>query len=210
MAKDSVTEKLTTGIGEVTGFVSVAEPSTKFNQEGEYSVNILIPATEGKALLKKIEAIQEKQYEAYRKNSKKAEITALKPFVKVEKDENGRIKSETPDPEGRFVLKAKNKAYIKNGVPGLKIQVFDSKLKPIEGVKFGAGSKVRLGLTLEGYSTNLGTGVSIKLRMLQLLEVVNFNGYSAEDFFTETDGYEFDASDVEVIAEEDDEDEADF
>ena len=208
MARESITEKLTTSIGEVEGYVCVPEPSTKFNTEGEYSINILVSEKEAKALIKKIEAIIERQYERYRKNSKKVEITAVKPYVKVEKDENGRIIKETPDSEGRYIIKAKNKAYIKNGVVGQKIPIFDSKLNPINGVKFGAGSKVRLGLTLEGYSTNLGTGVSVKLRMVQVLEMASFGGYKADDFFTETEGYEFDADSAETVDIEDEE--ADF
>ena len=208
MARESIAEKVTTGVGEVEGYVCVVEPSTKFNAEGEYSINILVSEKEAKALIKKIEAIVERQYERYRKNSKKVEITAVKPYVKVEKDENGRIIKETPDPEGRYIIKAKNKAYIKNGVVGQKIQIFDSKLNPMTGVKFGAGSKVRLGLTLEGYSTNLGTGVSVKLRMVQVLEMASFGGYKADDFFTETEGYEFDGDSAETVDINDEE--ADF
>lgn len=208
MAKESIIKKITTGIGVVEGYISVVEPSTKFNPEGEYNIQVLVPNKEGIALAKTIVNMQDMQFDEYRKNSKKVEITAVKPYVKVEKDENGRIIKETPDPEGRYIIKAKNKAYIKNGVVGQKIQIFDSKLNPMTGVKFGAGSKVRLGLTLEGYSTNLGTGVSVKLRMVQVLEMASFGGYKADDFFTETEGYEFDGDSAETVDINDEE--ADF
>ncbi len=208
MARESVIKKITTGIGVVEGYVCVVEPSTKFNPEGEYNIQVVVPNKEGIALAKTMINMQDMQYDKYRKNSKKVEITAVKPYVKVEKDENGRIIKEIPDPEGRYIIKAKNKAYIKNGVVGQKIPIFDSKLNPMNGVKFGAGSKVRLGLTLEGYSTNLGTGVSVKLRMVQVLEMASFGGYKADDFFTETEGYEFDADSAETVDIEDEE--ADF
>ena len=208
--KDKFVEKITTGISEVVGFVNVNEPLTRFDEEGTYNINVLISKEEGENLVKKIEELRTKQHQNYGKNKKIAEITACNPYVKVEKDANGKIISEIPDSEGRYLLKAKNKAYIKDGVIGQRIPVFDSKLQPVK-VKFGAGSKVRLGLTLEGYSTNLGTGVSIKLRMVQLLEAVNASGFKADDFFTEAEGFEAisDNEDFENVSEEDEE-EADF
>lgn len=206
--KESIIEKVTTGTAEAQ-FVAVSKPMTKFDPDGLYHANVLIPKAEGERIVKLAKTIEEKQFEAYRKNNKKVEFTACVPYVKVEKDENGRIIKETPDPEGRYILKTKNKAYIKNGVAGQKIPVFDSKLKPIDGViNIGTGSTVRLGLTLEGYSTNLGTGVSVKLRMLQIIDLVAFGGFKADDFFSETEGYEFSESDIEAPAEDDEE--ADF
>lgn len=209
MAKDSIRVKYSTGLGEVVGFVSVTKPSTKFDKDGLYQLNILIDEKEGKALHKKIEEIIQEQYEKFRKNNKKAEITACIPYTKVEKDEDGRIIKETPDPDGRYVLKTKNKAYIKDGKVGQKIQVFDSKLNPVDVVNFGEGSKVKLGITLEGYSSNLGTGVSVKLRAVQIIEVNNYGGFKAEDFFGEEDGYEYSEDEEAVTADEEDE-EADF
>lgn len=206
--KESIVEKISTGIAEAH-FIAVCKSITKYDPEGLYHANVLIPKTEGEKIAKMAKAIEEKQFETYRKNNKRVEFTACVPYVKVEKDENGRIIKETPDPEGRYILKTKNKAYIKNGVPGQKIPVFDSRLNPIEGaINIGAGSTVRLGLTLEGYSTNLGTGVSVKLRMLQIIDLVQFGGFKADDFFSETEGYEFNENDVETSVEEDEE--ADF
>ena len=206
MAKESVAKSYTTGICEVVGFVNVATPSTKFDKDGAYQLNVLISETEGKALVKKIEEILEEQYKTYRKNNKKMDITACVPYIKIEKDDKGHIIKETPDSEGRYVLKTKNKAYIKDGKITQKIPVFDSKLHPVDVISFGAGSKLKVGITLEGYSSNLGTGVSIKLRAVQILEVCNFGGYKAEDFFGEEEGYEYTAEVVEAPEETDEED----
>ena len=202
--------KKTTGIGEVVGFVNVNEPLTRFDEDGTYNIDILISQEEGQSYVKEITELSQKQMEKYGKNKKLADVTACVPYVKKVKDENGKVIEEIPDSEGRYILKTKNKAYIKDGVAGLTIPVFDAKLKPIN-VKFGAGSKVRLGVTFEGYSTNLGNGVSIKLRMVQLLEAVNSNGFKADDFFTEAEGFEAisDNTDYESTSVEEDE-EADF
>ena len=209
MAKDSIRVKYSTGLGEVTGFVSVAKPSTTYDKDGLYQLNILIDEKEGKALQKKIAELIQEQFEKFRKNNKKADITACIPYVKVEKDENGRIIKEIPDPDGRYILKTKNKAYIKDGKVGQKIQVFDSKLNPVDVVNFGEGSKVKLGITLEGYSSNLGTGVSVKLRAVQIIEVKNYSGFKAEDFFGEEDGYEY-SEDEEAVTDDEEDEEADF
>ena len=203
MSKESMTKKLTVE-GTICGFSNIFAPSTMYSKDGEYQAVIKTSESIAKPILGDCEALLEAQYDKYRKNSKKIEVTAIKPLVFVEKDENGRIIKETPDKDGAYVLKAKNKAYIKDGAIGLKIPVFDAKLNPITApIKFGNGTKVRLGITLEGYSTNLGTGVSVKLRMVQLLNVVDPSGYKAEDFFTVEDGYEFDGTAVEEAAEND-------
>lgn len=208
MAKDSISKSFTTCVGEVTGFISVAKPSVLFDKDGLYFLNILIPKEVGIEYVKTIEQLTDEQFEKYRKNNKKIEITACVPYVEVVKDDKGRIIKETPDPEGRYILKTKNKAYIKDGEIGLKIPVFDSKLKPVTNVNFGVGSKVKLGVSFDGYSSNLGTGVSVKLRAVQLLEVCSFGNRKAQDFFTEEEGFEFVEEDVENQAENDEE--ADF
>lgn len=208
MSKESISKNYTPETAITVGYVNVFEPSTKFDKDGVYQLNALISAKEGKKIRKICEETLDSQYEKFRKNSKKMDITACVPYVEVEKDDKGCIIKETPDPEGRYILKTKNKAYIRDGEIGQRIPVFDSKLKPVKNLKFGAGSKVKLGISIEGYSSNLGTGVTIKLKAVQILEVQGFNTHKAEDFFTEEEGFEYTEEDVENQAENDEE--ADF
>ena len=44
--KKSVSEKYTTEKGTLTGFISLFEPSTKFNKEGVYQAHLLLSKDE--------------------------------------------------------------------------------------------------------------------------------------------------------------------
>ena len=66
--KKSVSEKYTTEKGTLVGFISLFEPSTKFNKEGVYQAHLLLPKEEG-----------EKQ------KSKKLELSNLNSLVKAQK-----------------------------------------------------------------------------------------------------------------------------
>lgn len=169
--KESVLEKYTTGKGEIVGFVAIQKPSTKFNKEGVYSVNILLPKEEGEALAAKIKAIRTEQYKTYGKGTKVADLTRCVPYTTP--NEEGE---EIEDAEGRYVVKASAKAFIKNDKATHKIVIVDSKLKPINNdISIGEGTTARLGLELAGYSVAGKTGVSVKLALVQIIDLVSFS-----------------------------------
>ena len=111
--KDSVSKKLVTGKGELTGFISVFKPSTKFDKDGTYQANIILPKEEGERIAAEIKAVRTEQFKTYGKGTKVADLTQCVPLTIVD-DETGE---ETPDAEGRYVFKTKAKAFIKDGVP---------------------------------------------------------------------------------------------
>ena len=78
--KQHVTDKYVTGKGELVGFIALTKPSTKFNKEGVYTVNILLPKEEGEALYQKIKDIRTEQFKTYGKGTKVADITKCKPY----------------------------------------------------------------------------------------------------------------------------------
>lgn len=204
--KENIVVKTATGNAKAI-FVAI-KPIVKYDPDGLSHANVRLSKEDGERIVKMANQVGKEQYEKFRKNNKKIEFTGCIPLVNIEKDENGKIIKETPDPDGAYILKSKCKAYIKNGVASQKVPVFDSKLNQMENVNIGAGSTVRLGITLEGYSTNLGTGVSVKLRMVQVIDLVAFGGYKATDFFTETEGYEF--SEENNSSEVEDDEDVDF
>lgn len=214
MAKNnSVTEKYVTGKGELVGFISIITPSTAFNnKEGKYSASILLDKKEGKALADKIREVRTEQYKKYGKGTKVAEITQCVPYTTVD-EETGE---EIPDKEGRYILKTSAKAYIENGVPRVKPRVINAKKQGVKNVKIGAGTIARLGVTLSGYSVAGKTGVSVKLGIVQIIELVEYTsgGFSADAFDIE-EGYdgvgeEFEPELTSDTTEEDDESEEDF
>lgn len=203
----------TTCKGEVIGFVAINKPSTKFNPDGVYSINILIPAEEGEKLLKEMQEIKRQQYKTFGKGSTAQEITRLKPYIIVEKNDDGEIVKEIPDAEGRFLLKASEKAITKckdGSIYNHTIGIFDAKGNPCRDLSIGEGSIVRLGLDIAGYTVAGKTGLSVQLKAVQVIEYKAYNGtasFSNYGFTTEEDGFTFEENKEEVDSPEEDEEE---
>lgn len=212
MAKsnEKVIEKYVTGRGELTGFIALVKPSTKYNKEGVYSTDFLISKEEGEKLVQKIKEIRTDQFKKYGKGTKVAEI-GCKPYEIVDKDTG----EATPDPEGRYVLKASCKAYIRDGKPTNKPQLINAKKQPVKNISIGAGTIARLGLTLSGYSIAGKTGVSFKLGLVQIIDLVEYQGGFSLDEFDEEEGFDgigedFDDSPLVESEDTEDDEEADF
>lgn len=213
--KQHVTKKYVTGKGELVGFISIVEPSTKFDKEGVYKADILLPKEEGEALAAMIKEVRTEQFKTYGKGTKVADLTKCVPYTIVD-EETGE---ETPDAEGRYILKTNSKAFIENGKPKKKIVIYNAKKQPVKKVNIGEGTIARLGVVLSGYSVAGKTGVSVKLGMVQIINLVEYQGggWSA-DGLDEEDGFdglgdEFTETSVAentTVDEEDDDEEADF
>lgn len=204
MAKDnSVREKYTTGKGELTGYVGLFKPSTQYDS---YSANILLSREEGVELLKKLEDIRKQQFRLFGKGSSLKEITQCKPFAHIDEE----TLETTPDPQGRYILKASAKGYSKDGVPDYVIRVFDSKQKPVKEVSVGAGTTAKLAVELQGYTRGGVTGVSVRLRAVQIIDLVEYENNTAASYnFDEEEG-SFEASDETMPWEEPDNAEENF
>lgn len=211
--RESVIKKYTTGKGELIGFIGIFEPSTKFNKVGVYSANILLSKEEGEVLAEEIKKVRTEQYKTYGKKTKVAELTRCVPYG-IADEETGE---ETPDAEGRYILKTTAKAFIENGKAKVKIPVFDVKQNPVKDIRIGVGTVARLSISLEGYSVAGKTGVSVKLKAVQIIDLVEYGNGSAESYgFGDEDG-SFEFSEDEAVEDEekaenevDDDEEADF
>lgn len=208
MAKaEKITEKYVTGKGELVGFVAICTPSTKFDKEGTYSANILLPKEEGEKLAAKIKEVRTQQFKTYGKGTKVAELTQCVPYTTV----NEETGEEIPDELGRYVLKTKAGAYIKDGKVDNKIAIVNAKKKPVKNVNVGAGTIARLLVILSGYSVAGKTGVSVKLKGVQIIDLVEFNGADVASAFDEEEGFDGEGEDftesTKAEADEDDEEE---
>lgn len=206
-SKEKVTEKYITGKGELNGFIAITKPSTKFNKTGVYSANILLDKTEGETLLAKMKDIRTQQYKTYGKGTKLADLPC-KPY-EIINEETGEA---SPDPQGRYVLKTTQGAYIEKGKVGKKIMIINAKKQPVKNINVGEGTIARLGVVLSGYSVAGKTGVSAKLGLVQIIDLVEYvgGGFSL-DGFDEEEGFDGVGEDFEeettTEAEENDEDE---
>lgn len=199
VGKSAVYAQTVTGKGTLTGFNAIFKPSVMFNKEGVYSADIILNKEDGEKLYNLVKEVRTAQYKNFKKDKggTVADITAIKPLATVD-EETGEA---TPDIEGRWILKSKAKANIKEGQPTNKIAVFDAKGKPVKACKIGAGSTVRLKLDLVGYSVAGKSGVSIKLLAVQIINLVEYQGGAGSgasfDGFEVEDGYEFDETEME-------------
>lgn len=209
--KEHVTEKYVTGKGELTGFIALIKPSTKFNKNGVYTANILLDAKEGKEAEAKFKNVRTEQFKQYGKGTKVADLP-IKPY-EIVNEETGEA---TADPQGRYILKTNSSAYIENGKIGKRIPIINAKKQPVKNISIGEGTIARLGVTISGYTVAGKTGVSAKLGMVQIIDLVEYSGGGfSMDAFDEEEGFDGVGEDfteettAEEVAEEDDE-EADF
>ena len=206
--QDRIIESITVK-GELVGFNAIIQPNNQFVPEGLYQANILLSKDEGEKYTEKIKEIRTKQFKTYGKGSKVADITACKPYEKVDEDTGESIL----DSEGRYVFKSKAKAYIEDGKPNVKIPIYDAKCNPVKDVRLGEGSIVRLAVELVGYTVAGKTGVSVKLKGVQIIKLVEYATSQSADslgFIEEDEGYTFDSEVAEDTEIEEDEEEADF
>lgn len=142
--KEHVTEKYVTGKGELTGFIALTKPSTKFNPKGVYTANILLDKAEGEALVQKMKDVRTEQFKKYGKGTKVAELPCA-PY-EIVNEETGEA---TPDPQGRYLLKTSSSAYIEKGKIGKRIQIINAKKQMVKDINAGEGTIARLGVVLK-------------------------------------------------------------
>lgn len=206
--KNSERVRITTPKGTATGFVALQTPSTKFNANGVYSVALELEAKEGEKLLKQINEIRAAKFKEVKDSGKKAklvDITCLKLKGTTEVDDDGN-ETFTPDPSGNYVLTAKltAKGKTKEGKEyESKPALFDAKGLPFKSKKqIATGSTLRLQVEASGYFVAaLGVGVSLKLKSVQVVDLVEYGGSSFEDtgFDVEENGYVDTAEDTEYV-----------
>lgn len=203
LGKKTAYTTILTPKGELTGFSAIFEPSTKFDKKGLFNANIILSKEEGEQILALVKEVQKTQFKEFKQGKEKmAEITSIKPLSTV--DDNG---TEIFDEEGRYILKTKNSARIKDGVMGFKVAVFDSKVKPVKPVNIGEGSIVKLKCDILGYNVGGKIGVSVRLIAVQIIKFVAYNSANAaEGFEVEEDGFEYEE---EEMTEEEAKEEAD-
>jgi len=214
--KEHVTEKYVTGKGKLIGFIALIKPSTRFDKKGVYKADILLPKEEGETLAAKIKDIRTQQFKTYGKGTKVVDLTQCVPYTTV----NEETGEEVADSEGRYVLKTKAGAFIENDKIGKHVMIINAKKQPVKNINIGEGTIARLGVTLSGYSVAGKTGVSVKLGLVQIIELVEYQsgGFSLDEFDEEEGfdglGEDFTEETSDETAEdtetEEDDEEADF
>lgn len=168
-------------------WAKVFEPDTKFDANGIYSVNVLIPEAEAVELCEYLDGVVQQRYteEVKAKPKLKNGLSTKTPY-EPEYDQNG-------DPTGNieFKLKLKAKVQARDGSTyEQKPIVVDAKRTPMSAdTNVGNGSVIKVAYEPIPYmmASTKQVGVSLRLKGVQILELVEYgNGAS---MFDEEDGY---------------------
>lgn len=197
----------TTPVGEVRWF-KLVHPDQKFNK---YQCDLVVEdSPEVRGLIEQIEELTEQAVE-----EAKAEAKNPAQAKKIKDSGNRPIEeeyNEEGESTGRYVIKMRGNSEYKCSKSGemKKLRpprLFDSKNKEIKGaakdeLKVFNGSKIRAQIELSVYANSaIGCGVTIKPRAVQIIEILETDGFSG--FEEVEDGYEMESNGFEDAAEDD-------
>jgi hypothetical protein len=150
---------------------------------GEYSCSIVVSDEDGAAFRAKIEEIFDAEYERECIIHKK----------KLKKSQHFPV---AQDEDGQWLIKTKqvSKVETKNGdVYSFDVKLFDSTGQPVksENCIVGSGSQVKCSIEPRAwYNPSIGFGMTLSLRAVQVIELVEGGGGSADSFgFGEEKGF---------------------
>lgn len=180
MAKQSFTT-FTTPAG-TAGYLYLSKPDTKFKEDGEYRAQITLDSQ----YAAKIEALVE------------AEL--VKSVAKAKEENPGKRIKQANSPvhyndDGTITLNTKCPAFVTSKKTGerfsLRPTVFDGAGNRLnnDDLKAGQGSTIRVSVEIRPYFTALvGAGVTLRVRAVQILKLVEFGGGNASGFGFDNDG----------------------
>ena len=175
MAQQPITFTTPKGIAQ---YPWLSTPDTKFSEEGEYKVNLIVPKQEAIPVLKQINEVYAQNVENEIKKAGGKEIKKAPPPYAEELDEAGQ-------PTGNVILRFKSKAAYKPAI-------FDAKGIPMIDSNIWGGSELKVNGSVAAYYTPLiGAGVALRLRAVQVIQYVEGGSGSADRFgFEAGAGYE--------------------
>jgi hypothetical protein len=192
----------------VSQYAWLTQPDTKFDKDGHYKVNLVVPTDKASALIKQIDAeMQESVRIAKEKNSGKKIKLANAPYEE-ELDDKGK-------PTGNTIFKFKRKAQIISAdgkVIPFKVAIFDSSGKPLTDTNVWSGSQMKASAELVHWFTAMaGAGVSLRLRAVQITKLVEGGSGNAEGYgFEAVDGGYVAPEQAKNVVQEESGEEADF
>lgn len=189
---------MTIGPG-IASYPKIDRPDTKFDDNGQYSCDIVIPEADAETFMKRLIAYHK---EKLGKAPSKSGNSMWEPVEDDDGEPTGDIK---------FKIKVKNKISKKTGkLWDRKPRVFDAAGNLIKGeTNLGGGSKVKVSFELYDWESGGKEGISLQLQAIQILELVEYTGggASADEYgFGEEEGY---VAEGEETFDDHNEDEAD-
>ena len=174
-------------------WAKIFEPDTKFDPNGIYSIDLIIPETEAQELCEYLDSVVQKRFDEEVKEypKKKATLSTKLPY-EIDFDEDG---NETGNLKFRFKLKAKGQTRDGREYEQKPV-VVDAKRKPMTTeTAIGNGSIVKVAYEPIPYvmASTKQVGVSLRLKAVQIIDLVEYGG-GAASVFDDEDGYEAEES----------------
>ena len=169
-------------------WAKVFEPDTRFNEDGEYSIQVIVPEEQAAHVCEQLDSmVNAKHAEAVKDNPKLKTVLSTRQAYTQDVDEAG-------NPTGNLVFKAKMKALVKSKDGQSweqKPMVVDAKRTPMQGTALiGNGSLVNVAADPVPYvmAATKQVGVTLRLKAVQVINLVEYGGSTAS-IFDEEDGY---------------------
>lgn len=210
-------------------YPKLTEPDTKFKENGEYSVQLLLTEAEAQPIVAQCEAVRQQafdeQLEKLKAEKPKMAEAKLRETIKladlpIKRYEAPETGEETEFYRVNFKMAAAGTSK-KTGKPWTRHpQLFDARNNPIssDGIQIWSGSVLKVAYSLVPFFTKLvGAGASLRLEAVQIIELVSGGARDAAGygFEAQEDGYEYhkDSGGFSAVGSEDDDaasDEEDF
>lgn len=164
--------------------------ATAEKPHGHFSIGLILPLSDP-AVAAMVEKLEELRQEALAEGQ-----AAMKPGKRVKEAQYGwqPEMDEAGQETGNVIINLKKSGgFTKEDGTVIKfsVDVFDTKGNKIPKAtlaKMGSGSKVRAIFETGKFATGLGAGVSLKLRAVQVIELVEFGSRDASGYGFETTG----------------------
>jgi hypothetical protein len=153
----------------------LSKPDTKFNEEGEYKVNLILSKEDAAPIIEQINAAFAENVKAEVKKNKGKDIKTANPPYMDEVDDDDK-------PTGNIIIKFKSKAAYPPAI-------FDAKGNVMKESNIWGGSEIRVNGSIAPYYVKLiGAGVAIRLRAVQVIQYVEGSANPERFGFEEVDG----------------------
>ena len=179
MAKRPPLPKYNTPLGTAR-YPHLNKPDTRFDEEGVYKCDVIVPADEAAELIEYLEGIRDAKFDEL--DAKKKKTYSKAPVCEDELDDAG-------DETGNVIFKTKLNAVGKNAASGEtwknSPKLFDSAGNPLgDDVQIWSGSKLIVAGKVMAYAmgSTKTVGVSLKCDGVQVIELVSGGNATAESF----------------------------
>ena len=186
--------RLTTPVGDAI-YPRLNTPDTKFDTDGVYSTRLALEGEEAEALIETINGVIQREFDAQKealiREGKPAKAKALK--LAADRPYKPLLDEATGEETGKYSFNIKLRAKRKTKEGALLDQrpmLVDAHLKKIDPIKteIWGGSRIAVDLTVNPFSTAIGVGASLRMRGVQVIELVSGAGGGGVNFQAQ-DGY---------------------